>query len=297
MITLEELMEAGVHFGHRIPKWNPRMAPYIFGERKGIHIIDLVQSLYYFQEASKFLTDWKKNKTTQSILLVGTKKQASHLVQISAERLCEAGFSAHYVNHRWLGGLLTNWSTMKLCIHQLNTLESREKNGELDLLPKKERAVLKKEYQKLNTYFGGMKKMIERPNLVFILGQDTEVNAVRECAKLRAANSDLSSVFNKLNGALPVQPLNPGPAKLGFAADKAEIKLVQKIETVKTTYPTESRGFTSRAPKPMYSLRTITLLDTNCDPSLSDLFIPGNDDSTKSLELILGKLIDVLVSP
>lgn len=249
MVTLENFLEAGVHFGHRVTKWNPRMAPFIFGERKGIHIIDVVQSLRYFKEASDFLTEWKKKKAQNSILLVGTKKQASQLVERCANRLCAHGFSAHYVNHRWLGGLLTNWSTMKLCIDQLNTLELREQRGELDALPKKERAVLKKEYDKLHTYFGGMKKMHERPNLVIILGQDTEMNAVRECYKLRTSGLSLASPSSRDSG------------KSGVGAS---------------------------------TLRTITLLDTNCDPSLADIFIPANDDSTKSLELILGKLTDIL---
>ena len=261
MVSIEEFLEAGVHFGHRVTKWNPRMAPYIFAERKGVHIIDLVQTLYYFKQSVQFLNEWKKNKSKQSILLVGTKKQASQLVQSCAEKLCQNGFSAHYVNHRWLGGLLTNWSTMKICIDQLNTLELREQKGEFDTLPKKEKAILKKEYDKLNLFFGGVKKMHEKPNLVIIIGQDTEMNAVRECYKLGKLPSKLTAVSSG--------------SKSTHSSIEDSFRNVQ------------GEGNT---------LRTITLLDTNCDPSLADIFIPANDDSTKSLELILNKLTNTLIS-
>jgi len=249
MVKIQDLLESGVHFGHRVTKWNPRMAPFIFGERNGIHIIDLIQTLQYLNEISNFLKDFKRETVRlgertsrpKEILLVGTKKQASSLVQNMAETLNtnfqlngnhESGvpFHAHYVNHRWLGGLLTNWETMRLCIEQLNTLEAREASGETDALPKKERAILKKQTEKLQKYFGGIKTMKDKPSLVIIVGQDFEMNAVREC---------------------------------------------QKIQNMM-----ELRDGTN-------SLRTITLLDTNCDPSLADLFVPANDDSTKSIACIL----------
>jgi small subunit ribosomal protein S2 len=269
MVSIEEFLEAGVHFGHRVTKWNPRMAPYIFAERKGVHIIDLVQTLYYFKQAVQFLNEWKKNKSKQSILLVGTKKQASQLVQSCAEKLCQNGFSAHYVNHRWLGGLLTNWSTMKICIDQLNTLELREQKGEFETLPKKEKAILKKEYDKLNLFFGGVKKMNEKPNLVIIIGQDTEMNAVRECYKL-----------GKLESAADPFGMN---ASGKFAPSKLTAVSSGSLRSQESLWRGEG-------------IRTITLLDTNCDPSLADIFIPANDDSTKSLELILNKLTNTLIS-
>jgi len=256
MVKIQDLLESGVHFGHRVTKWNPRMAPFIFGERNGIHIIDLVQTLQYLNEISNFLKDFKRETVRLSertsrpkeILLVGTKKQASSLVQNMAETLntnfqsngndeSRVPFHAHYVNHRWLGGLLTNWETMRLCIEQLNTLEAREASGETDTLPKKERAILKKQTEKLQKYFGGIKTMKDKPSLVIIVGQDFEMNAVREC---------------------------------------------QKIQNMM-----ELRDGTN-------SLRTITLLDTNCDPSLADLFVPANDDSTKSIEVILNTFTQAL---
>ena len=176
MVKIEELLEAGVHFGHRITKWNPRMAPFIFGERNGIHIIDLIQTAQYLNETTNFLKNFKKPLANESlapasnrrkeILFVGTKKQASSLIEFAANKIngmsealspialsgstvelsekanqptqSNRTITAHYVNHRWLGGLLTNWATMKICIDHLNTLETREAKGELNTLPKKE---------------------------------------------------------------------------------------------------------------------------------------------------------------
>lgn len=232
-MKIENLLEAGVHFGHRVTKWNPRMAPFIFGERNGIHIIDLIQTLNYLDEASKFLEQFARRSKSANVLFVGTKKQASSLIEQCANKINgNDSLHAHYVNHRWLGGLLTNWSTMKICIDQLNDLEKREQNGEFQNLPKKERSILKKQSEKLNKFFGGIKKLKQRPDVVIIVGQDHEMNAVRECNKLQEVNT----------------------------------------------------------------LRTITLLDTNCDPSLADIFVPANDDSTKSIELILGEFTNALIA-
>lgn len=283
MVKIEDLLEAGVHFGHRVTKWNPRMAPFIFGERNGIHIIDLIQTVNYLDEASKFLEQLNRsgsqalaNKSAKQVLFVGTKKQASGLVEFCANKINGIGMSgetksssisAHYVNHRWLGGLLTNWSTMKICIDQLNSLEKRESNGELQKLPKKERSILKKQHEKLNKFFGGIKNMKQRPDVVIIIGQDYEMNAVRECNKLQNT-ADLSD-----GGAVAA-----GEARGNRSRD------IQKLGTEKRKVDSGVSG----------KLRTITLLDTNCDPSLADIFIPANDDSTKSLELILGQFTKVL---
>ena len=275
MVKIEDLLEAGVHFGHRVTKWNPRMAPFIFGERNGIHIIDLIQTVNYLDEASKFLEQFNRSATKQ-VLFVGTKKQASNLVEVCANKINGIGMSgetksssisAHYVNHRWLGGLLTNWSTMKICIDQLNSLEKRESNGELQKLPKKERSILKKQHEKLNKFFGGIKNMKQRPDVVIIVGQDHEMNAVRECNKLQNT-ADLSD----------------GGVGTVVEARGNRSRDIQKLGNEKRKSDSTVSG----------KLRTITLLDTNCDPSLADIFIPANDDSTKSLELILGQFTKVL---
>ena len=296
MVKIEQLLEAGVHFGHRVTKWNPRMAPFIFGERNGIHIIDLIQTLNYLDEASTFLEQFAgAGASRKQILFVGTKKQASSLIELCANTinglvegsdlvaleasgknsglLNEASF-AHYVNHRWLGGLLTNWSTMKICIDQLNDLEKREALGELQTLPKKERSILKKQHEKLNKFFGGIKNMKQRPDVVIIVGQDVEMNAVRECNKLQ--NTGASHNFT---------PTNVVPSSL---------KGARTTGGNSSSAPARTKVNMSKSDGAPGKLRTITLLDTNCDPSLADIFIPANDDSTKSLELILGEFTTIL---
>ena len=337
-MNIEKLLEAGVHFGHRVTKWNPRMAPFIYGERNGIHILDVVQTMQFLEETSQFLEKFKNEPSSRTfakpkqmgrkkgpsgrdfdensknfdsgkpgapsrlrkkdVLFVGTKKQASYLIEKAAHtingfhesfssELASSGFTsrssaevgsadgsslttaslnskivAHYVNHRWLGGLLTNWSTMKICIQQLNELEKRNSAGEFENLPKKERSNLKKDYEKLMKFFGGIQNLKDIPDLVFIIGQDSEMNAVRECLKLQKMNSIPAKTLD----------IDPRSGKPGSGASKKSISKDTNVQ----------------------GLRTITLLDTNCDPELADLFIPANDDSAKSLNILLDEFTKVL---
>ena len=343
-MNIERLLEAGVHFGHRVTKWNPRMAPFIYGERNGIHILDVVQTMQFLEETSEFLEKFKNEPSSRTfakpkqigrkkgptgrdseessnsgkpgapsrlrkkdVLFVGTKKQASYLIEKAANTINgfeltfgseKSSFSgtgangnpsfgeqptgpsvaftplgsresqnpkivAHYVNHRWLGGLLTNWSTMKICIQQLNDLEKRNSAGEFENLPKKERSNLKKDYEKLMKFFGGIQNLKDIPDLVFIIGQDSEMNAVRECLKLQKIHTGKA------------RPRNPAG------------------QDVSSGLRPNSQTATSSS-KLGEGLRTITLLDTNCDPELADLFIPANDDSAKSLTLFLNQFTKVL---
>jgi small subunit ribosomal protein S2 len=210
--TLEEMVKMGVHFGHKKKKWNPKMAPYIYTEKNGIHIIDLVQSYFFLKNISKFLTNQAAQGKT--FLFVGTKKQTGRLIAKSA-----LNCNSFYVNQRWLGGILTNWKTIKTSILKLNTLEKTDFYN----FSKKEGASLKKEKEKLQKYLGGLRTMKTRPDIVIIVGQQEELNAVYECQKL--------------------------------------------------------------------GLRSITILDTDCDPTLADLFVPGNDDSLASLQLLLNEFV------
>jgi len=220
MITLEQMLDSGVHFGHQVRRWNPKMAPFIYGERNGIHIIDILQTLVSLEEICSFLTEQAaQNKT---ILFVGTKRQAAPIIELTATEC-----NAHYVNQRWLGGMLTNWSTMSLCIDKLKLIEKQEEDGTLAQLPKKEQVLIQKRKVKLEKFFGGLKNMRTTPDIVVLVGQPKELNAVKECNKL--------------------------------------------------------------------GIRTITLLDTNCDPSLADLVIPANDDSIRSVELILNELKEAIL--
>ena len=213
MITkIDEMVKTGVHFGHQAKKWNPKMAPYIYAEKNGIHIIDLVQTYFFLKKVSDFLTiEAAQGKT---FLFVGTKKQASRLIAKVALN-CDS----FYVNQRWLGGMLTNWRTIKTSIEKLNTLQ----NLEFSNYSKKEIANLKKEKERLQKYLGGLKNMTSIPDVVIIIGQPEELNAVHECQKL--------------------------------------------------------------------GLRSITILDTDCDPTLADLFVPANDDSVASLQIILNQFV------
>lgn len=211
-ITIDEMVEMGLHFGHQARKWNPRMAPYIYTKRNGVHIIDLIQTCSHINQVSRFLTE--SASCGKTFLFVGTKKQAAGLIEKIA-----TDTNSFYVNERWLGGMLTNWETMKLSIAKLNALEAQEKGGSLAKLPKKEAALCKKQKERLEKYLGGVKNMKLVPDIVVIVGQPEEMNAVRECKKL--------------------------------------------------------------------GLRSITILDTNCDPTAADLFVPANDDSVPSLRFLL----------
>ena len=196
------------------------MEPFIYGQRNGIHIIDIVQTLVYLEETKQFLT--KQSSDGKTILFVGTKRQAAPIIKSAAEE-CDS----FYVNQRWLGGMLTNWSTIRTCIDKLNAMDKQEEEGKLAQLPKKEVALLMKKREKLEKFFGGIKSMKKPPDIVILIGQPREMNAVLECNKL--------------------------------------------------------------------GIRTITLLDTNCNPALADLFIPANDDSIRSVELILDEFTEAIL--
>ena len=216
-ITLAQLLEAGVHFGHKAYRWNPKMFPYIYTERNNIHILDLVQSAQLLKEANGYVQS--EAAKDQIFLFVGTKRQASSLIAQEAKR-CDS----YYVNHRWLGGMLTNWVTLKSRIERLKTLEKQEVDQVFDLLPKKEASLRLKELEKLRKHLNGIKDMERLPDVAIIVDQKREITAVRECRKL----------------GIPI----------------------------------------------------ISILDTNCDPDLVDIPIPGNDDAVRSIKLILKSLTD-----
>ena len=217
LVTLGELLDAGVHFGHQSSRWNPKMFPYIYTERNNIHILDLVQSAQLLKEATSYLQSAAEQKKT--FLFVGTKRQASTLIAQEAKRC-----NSYYVNHRWLGGMLTNWVTLKSRTARLKALEQEEADGVFALLPKKEASQRSKELEKLRKHLDGVKNMATLPDVAIIIDQKREMTAVRECRKL----------------GIPI----------------------------------------------------VSILDTNCDPDLIDIPIPGNDDAVRSIKLILNSLTD-----
>jgi small subunit ribosomal protein S2 len=220
-ISLSQLLEAGVHFGHKSYRWNPKMFPYIYSEVNNIHILDLVQSATLLKEANRELQLAASEGKT--FLFVGTKRQASTLIAQEAKR-CES----YYVNHRWLGGMLTNWTTLKERIVRLKNLEQQEADNTFDLLTKKEASLRRKELEKLRTHLDGIKSMDKLPDIAIIIDQKREMTAIRECRKL----------------GIPI----------------------------------------------------VSILDTNCDPDLIDIPIPGNDDAVRSIKLILKSLTDSIVT-
>lgn len=216
---LEQMVKAGMHLGHEARKWNPKMKRFIYTEKNNIHIIDLIYTYIRLKQSCEFLT--KVTGSGGNVLFVGTKKQASQLIAKAAIQ-CDS----FYVNQKWLGGMLTNWQTIQLGIKKLKYLETSLNHGLLEKLPKKEGAILLKQYEKLDKYLGGMKTMTRLPDVVIIIGQAEEINAVKECNKL--------------------------------------------------------------------GIKSITILDTDCDPTSADLFIPANDDSMASIEFLLNDFVDAI---
>ncbi len=178
VVTLKQLLEAGVHFGHRTRRWNPKMKQYIFTERNGIHIIDLQQTMARLDQAYKLVQETAA--TGGTVLFVGTKKQAQDTIAAEAERC-----GMPYVNQRWLGGTLTNFRTIRQRTDYLMELERRRDNGELETLPKKEALLLTREIAKLNRRIGGLKNMRRLPDLLFMIDVRREGIAVKEANKLR----------------------------------------------------------------------------------------------------------------
>ena len=216
-ITMKELLEAGVHFGHQTKRWNPKMKDYIFGERNGIYIIDLQKTLKLFKDASKFVTELCSGGKT--ILFVGTKRQAQEAV---AEEATRAGMP--YINQRWLGGLLTNWVTVQKSVKRLQELDDMATDGRYDLLTKKEVIKLERERKHLQANLAGIKSMKRLPDALFIVDSNNEAIAVKEARKL----------------GIPV----------------------------------------------------VAVVDTNCDPTVVDYVIPGNDDALRAIRLFTSKIAD-----
>jgi small subunit ribosomal protein S2 len=177
MMSMRELLEAGVHFGHQAKRWNPKMRPYIYGERNGIHVLDLQQTVNALTAAQTFISDTVARGGT--ILFVGTKKQAQETIKEAAERS-----GMHYINHRWLGGLLTNFVTIRKRLAYMTDLERRQANGELALLPKAEQMSLAAELAKLRQNIGGIRGLRRLPDAVFIVDPKREQIGVKEASRL-----------------------------------------------------------------------------------------------------------------
>ncbi|MFW6161066.1 MAG: 30S ribosomal protein S2, partial [Acidobacteriota bacterium] len=176
-VTMKELLEAGVHFGHQTKRWNPKMKEFIFGKRNGIYIIDLQKTIKIFKEALNFMRDISENG--QTVLMVGTKKQAQDIIREYATK-CEAS----YVDQRWLGGLLTNYSVIRRSVDRLIELEEMKEDGRWDLLSKKEQSRTEKVFRKLSKNLGGIKNLDGTPGALFVVDSIKEEIAVNEARKM-----------------------------------------------------------------------------------------------------------------
>jgi len=199
-VTMKQLLEAGVHFGHQTRRWNPKMRPYIYGERNGIHIIDLRQTVSQVAGAIEFVKQIAIDGG--SVLFVGTKKQAQSAVAEAAQRSGQP-----YVNYRWLGGMLTNFQTIQKRVFYMKELQRLEETGEMNDRPKKERLKLRRELEKLEKNLGGVSSMARLPNAVFVVDVNTEATAVKEADRLGIpiialvdSNSDPDAVDHVIPG-------------------------------------------------------------------------------------------------
>lgn len=178
MVTMRDLLECGVHFGHQTRRWNPKMKKFIFGERKGIYIIDLQKTIRYFRYTYNVVRDAAAEGKT--ILFVGTKKQANVAIKEYAEKC-----NMPYVNHRWLGGMMTNFGTIKQSIRKLEVIETMEENGSINLLTKKEALMLRRKKEKLEAYLGGIRHMKQLPDMIFVIDIVKEKISVQEANRLK----------------------------------------------------------------------------------------------------------------
>jgi small subunit ribosomal protein S2 len=176
-VTMREMLEAGVHFGHQTRYWNPRMAPYIFGHRNKIHIVNLEKTMAMYQEALKFVRQLSTNKG--AVLFVGTKRQAREIIKEEAQRC-----GSPYVDYRWLGGMLTNFKTVKQSIKRLKEMESMVQDGSMDKLPKKEALQYQREIAKLDRSLGGIKDLNGLPDALFVVDVGYQKGAIAEASKL-----------------------------------------------------------------------------------------------------------------
>ena len=214
IIEMKELLESGVHFGHQTRAWNPKMKSYIYQERNGIHIIDLKQTLPLVEKAYEFLK--KEVSEGKTVLFVGTKKQAQEIIKNEAER---AG--AFYVNNRWLGGMLTNFKTIKRSIQRLKKLDEMEEEGIFDLLTKKEVLDLQREREKLNANLGGIREMEKLPDVIFVVDSELEKIAISEAQKLNIPIIAMLDTNSDPTGIDYVIPANDDAIRsIGLIAEK-----------------------------------------------------------------------------
>ena len=317
VISMKQLLEAGVHFGHQTRRWNPKMAPYIYTERNGIYIIDLQKSVGKVDEAYKAVSDIAADGG--SILFVGTKKQAQEAVKEEAQRC-----GMYYVNERWLGGMLTNFKTIQSRIKRLKDIERMSEDGTFDVLPKKEVVNIKKEWDKLEKNLGGIKEMKRIPDAIFVVDPKKERICVQEAHALGITligiadtncdpeeldyvipgNDDairaVKLIVSKMaeDGTFDVLPKKE-VVNIKKEWDKLEknlggIKEMKRIpDAIFVVDPKKEKICVQEAHA--LGIKLIGIADTNCDPEELDYVIPGNDDAIRAVKLIVSKMADAVI--
>ena len=271
VVAMKQLLEAGVHFGHQTRRWDPKMAEYIFQARNGIHIIDLQKTSKKLDEAYAFLKEQAEEGKT--VLFVGTKKQAQECMK---EAAIKSGM--YYVDQRWLGGMLTNFETIRTRVQRLKDLEAMQEDGTFDVLPKKEVILLKKEMEKLERNLGGMltnfktiRKRVERLNKLEEMENDGTFDVLpkKEVAALR---NEMEKLEKNLGGIREMKEM-PGAM---FVVDPKNERIAV-LEAKKLNIP------------------IIGLVDTNCNPEDVDYPIPGNDDAIRAVKLITDVMANAII--
>ncbi len=256
-ISMKQLLEAGVHFGHQTRRWNPKMARYIYGERNGIYIIDLQKTVKKLKEATRFVRDLVASG--QKIAFVGTKKQAKDSVQEEASRC-----NMFFINHRWLGGTLTNFQTIRKTIARMKNLKQMMEDGSLDKLPKKERTLAGKELVKMDRSLGGIKDMDDLPGAIFVVDTKKEHNALAEARKLGIpivgivdTNCDPDEVDHIIPGnddairaVRLISSLMADSCLEGMEIRRQELERQQKAEQEEAAAATEGEGAEQEAVSP-----------------------------------------------
>ena len=314
VVAMKQLLEAGVHFGHQTRRWDPKMAEYIFQARNGIHIIDLQKTSKKIDEAYAFLKEQAEEGKT--VLFVGTKKQAQECVKEAAEKS-----GMYYVDQRWLGGMLTNFDTIRTRVQRLKDLEKMQEDGTFEVLPKKEVILLKKEMEKLERNLGGIKNMEEIPGVIFLVDPKKEHIAVLEAKKLGIpviglvdtncnpeevdyaipGNDDAIRAVKLITDVL-ANAIIEGKQGESFEAEETEVAeevteeqiSMEEVPVVIFLVDPKKEHIAVLEAKKL-GIPVIGLVDTNCNPEEVDYAIPGNDDAIRAVKLIADVIANAVI--
>ncbi|MBI2956894.1 MAG: 30S ribosomal protein S2 [Acidobacteria bacterium] len=291
-VTMKELLEAGVHFGHQTRRWNPKMKEYIFGERNGIYIVDLQKTLKMFKEAAQYVADLAAQG--KSLLFVGTKRQAQEAIAEEAQRC-----GMFYVNHRWLGGTLTNWATIQKSIKRYKELEAMEEDGRMAQIPKKEAIRLRRELRHYRDNLVGIKDMPGLPDSLFVIDSDKEAIAVQEARKLAipvVAVVDTNCDPDQVDHIIPgnddaLRAIRLFTSKVADAVlegrqifEQSQLEAAKAIEAAEAAAPADAAGEYAGTPEELEEVAEVYDPDELLPPHLRPRAVPQVDEYGEPLE-------------